>query len=269
MLATTFLSFLFKAAPPPERWVGLPPSLSPIFLQVDLRTALTPGLLPGRPDGLRHGPSRTRWGRSSGCRRGAGLLDEKGNLPDIGKPMLADALATTVAPLLGTTTTGAYIESAAGIEEGGRTGFTALVVAALFLTSLFFAPLFTAVPPQAYGAVLVVIGKLHDRADPAARLRRSHGADPLLPDDLPHQLHLQHRRRDDRGHHLLSPAESPLRPVAGGAPGPLDPGGFCRFLSTSITRTGRKRCREDRPATPPSAVAILPEAGATHTRTRP
>jgi AGZA family xanthine/uracil permease-like MFS transporter len=72
--------------------------------------------------------------------------------------MLADALSTTVAPLLGTTTTGAYIESAAGIEEGGKTGFTSLVVAALFLLSLFLAPLFTSVPPHAYGAVLIVIG---------------------------------------------------------------------------------------------------------------
>jgi AGZA family xanthine/uracil permease-like MFS transporter len=77
----------------------------------------------------------------------ANLLDEKGNLPDI-----------EVASLLGTTTTGAYIESAAGIEEGGRTGFTCLVVAFLFLISLFFAPLFTAVPPHAYGSVLIVIG---------------------------------------------------------------------------------------------------------------
>jgi len=64
----------------------------------------------------------------------------------------------TAAPPLGTTTTGAFIESAAGIEEGGRTGFTSLVVAALFLLSLFFAPLLTSVPPHAYGAALIVIG---------------------------------------------------------------------------------------------------------------
>jgi len=88
----------------------------------------------------------------------AGLLDENGNLPEIEKPMLADALANMVAPVLGTTTTGAYIESAAGIEEGGRTGFTSLVVAGLFLLSLFFAPLFTAVPPHAYGTALIIIG---------------------------------------------------------------------------------------------------------------
>jgi AGZA family xanthine/uracil permease-like MFS transporter len=88
----------------------------------------------------------------------ANLLDEKGNLPEIEKPMLADALANLIAPVLGTTTTGAYIESAAGITEGGRTGFTALVVAGLFLLALFFAPLFTAVPPHAYGTALIVIG---------------------------------------------------------------------------------------------------------------
>jgi AGZA family xanthine/uracil permease-like MFS transporter len=74
--------------------------------------------------------------------------------------MMADAVATTIAPLLGTTTTGAYIESAAGIEAGGRTGFTALVVAGLFGLSLFFAPLFTMVPAHAAGIALIVIGSL-------------------------------------------------------------------------------------------------------------
>ena len=238
MLATTFLSFLFKAAPAPERWVGLPPDLSPILLQLDLRTALTPGFFPVVLTVFVMAFVDTV-GTLIGLSARAGLLDEKGNLPDIEKPMLADALATTVAPLLGTTTTGAYIESAAGIEEGGRTGFTSLVVAALFLLSLFFAPLFTAVPPQAYGAVLVVIGSY--MIAPIARLdfERSHGADPLLPHDLPHQLHLQHRRRDDRGHHLLSPAESPVRTVAGGAPGALDPGAavavLLRLLPVQVT----------------------------------
>jgi AGZA family xanthine/uracil permease-like MFS transporter len=72
--------------------------------------------------------------------------------------MLANAVANLVAPMPGTTTAGAYIESAAGIEEGGRTGFTALAVAGLFLLALFFAPLLTSVPPHAYGTTLIVIG---------------------------------------------------------------------------------------------------------------
>ena len=74
--------------------------------------------------------------------------------------MLADALATVFAALFGTTTTGTYIESAAGIEAGGKTGFTSIITSVLFLLSLFFAPFFTAVPPQAYGPALIIVGLL-------------------------------------------------------------------------------------------------------------
>jgi AGZA family xanthine/uracil permease-like MFS transporter len=157
ILATTLLSFLAGVSPAPPRWVSLPPDPRPILLKLDLAGALSIRFFPvvlivfvmAFVDTV---------GTLIGLSVRADLLDEKGNLPDIEKPMLADALSTVVAPLLGTTTTGAYIESAAGIEEGGRTGFTCLVVAFLFLLSLFFAPLFTAVPPHAYGSVLIVIG---------------------------------------------------------------------------------------------------------------
>jgi len=157
VLGTTFLSFLFNVTPAPVRWIGFPPDVHPVLLKLDLSATLNPSFFPiiltifimAFVDTV---------GTLIGLSARAGLLDEKGNLPGIEKPMLADALATTAAPLLGTTTTGAFIESAAGIEEGGRTGFTSLVVAALFLLSLFFAPLLTSVPPHAYGAALIVIG---------------------------------------------------------------------------------------------------------------
>jgi AGZA family xanthine/uracil permease-like MFS transporter len=157
ILATTLLSFLTGVTQLPSGIVSLPPSPAPIFLQLDLSGALTPKFLPvvltifvmAFVDTI---------GTLIGLSARAELLDEKGNLPEIEKPMLADALATTLAPLIGTTTTGAYIESAAGIEEGGKTGFTALVTAALFLLALFFAPLFTAVPAHAYGVALIIIG---------------------------------------------------------------------------------------------------------------
>ena len=157
VLVTTFLSFVFNVTPAPARWAGFPPDVRPLLLKLDLSATLSPSFFPiiltifvmAFVDTV---------GTLIGLSARAGLLDEKGNLPDIEKPMLADALATTVAPLLGTTTTGAFIESAAGIEEGGRTGFTSLVVAFLFLLSLFFAPLLTSVPPHAYGAALIVIG---------------------------------------------------------------------------------------------------------------
>ncbi len=87
-------------------------------------------------------------------------MDENGELPEIEKPMICDALATVVGALLGTTTCGAYLESATGIEAGGRTGFTAVMVALLFLTALFFAPLFAVVPPAAYGPAIIIVGML-------------------------------------------------------------------------------------------------------------
>ena len=157
IIATTIGSIMLGITPLPTSLVSLPPSLGPIMFKLDIAGALTPQFFPvvmvifimAFLDTI---------GTLIGLSMRAALLDEYGNLPEIERPMLADALATIAAPLLGTSTTGAYIESAAGIEEGGRTGFSALVVAALFALSLFFAPLFTIVPPHAYGIALIVIG---------------------------------------------------------------------------------------------------------------
>ena len=157
VLGTTFLSFFLGITPPPSEWISIPPDPRPILLKLDIPGSLRASYFPVILTIFVMAFVDTV-GTLIGLSARAGLLDEKGNLPDIEKPMLADALSTMVAPLLGTTTTGAYIESAAGIEEGGRTGFTSLVVAALFLLSLFFAPVFTIVPPHAYGAVLILIG---------------------------------------------------------------------------------------------------------------
>ncbi|BBA69554.1 NCS2 family permease [Geobacter sulfurreducens] len=157
IVATTVLSVACGVTPMPTEFVSMPPDLSPILFQLNIGDALDIRFFPVVLTIFIMAFLDTV-GTLIGLSMRADLLDEKGNLPEIEKPMLADALATTVAPLLGTTTTGAYIESATGIEEGGRTGFTALVVAGLFLLSLFFAPLFTIVPPHAYGIALIVIG---------------------------------------------------------------------------------------------------------------
>ncbi|QEM67207.1 NCS2 family permease [Geobacter sp. FeAm09] len=157
IIATTIGSIALHITPLPTRFVSLPPSLSPIMFKLDIAGALNVHFFPVVMVIFIMAFLDTV-GTLIGLSMRADLLDENGNLPEIEKPMLADALATMAAPLLGTTTTGAYIESAAGIEEGGRTGFSALVVAALFALSLFFAPLFTIVPPHAYGIALIVIG---------------------------------------------------------------------------------------------------------------
>jgi len=88
------------------------------------------------------------------------MLDERGDFPDIQKPMLVDATASVVSALLGTSTSGAYIESAAGIREGARTGLAAVVTGLLFLACVFLVPLAVALTELrfAYGPALIVVG---------------------------------------------------------------------------------------------------------------
>jgi AGZA family xanthine/uracil permease-like MFS transporter len=97
-------------------------------------------------------------GALTGVSQVVGFLDEDGNLPEVDKPLLADAVGTTVGGMLGTSTVTTYIESAAGVEEGGRTGLTALVVAGLFLASLALVPLAAAIPLYASHIAVVVVG---------------------------------------------------------------------------------------------------------------
>ena len=93
----------------------------------------------------------------------AGLLDAQGRLPRLGKALLADSTATAAGALIGTSTTTSYIESAAGINAGGRTGLTAVTVAVLFLLALFFSPLAQTVPPYATAPALLFVACLMTR----------------------------------------------------------------------------------------------------------
>ncbi len=86
------------------------------------------------------------------------MLNEEGKLPRAKQALFADAIATTFGALLGTSTVTSYVESAAGIGEGGKTGLTAVTTGILFLLSLFFAPIFTAIPTQATAPVLIIVG---------------------------------------------------------------------------------------------------------------
>jgi len=157
ILVTTLLAFVFGAADPPKALVSLPPSIEPIFGALDIRAAFTWGFFSVILTVLVMDFVDTM-GTLLGLSLKAGLLDERGNLAEIEKPMLCDALATTVAALLGTSTAGAYIESATGIQAGARSGFASVVTALLFLSALFFAPFLTAVPACAYGPALIMVG---------------------------------------------------------------------------------------------------------------
>ena len=157
MVVTTAAFLLTSLIPLPQTLFSMPPSIEPIFMKIDIRGAWTWGFA-GVITSVLVMDFVDTMGTLFGLSSRANLLDEEDNLPEIEKPMLVDALSTIAASLFGTTTAGVYIESAAGIEQGGKTGFTALVVAALFALSLFFSPVLTIVPPFAYGPALVLVG---------------------------------------------------------------------------------------------------------------
>ncbi len=90
----------------------------------------------------------------------AGMLDQNGKLPKIKPALLADAIATSSGAVLGTSTTTTFVESSAGVSVGGKTGLTALTTAILFLISILFAPIFTAIPSFATAPALIIVGFL-------------------------------------------------------------------------------------------------------------
>ena len=90
----------------------------------------------------------------------AGMLDKNGRLPNIKPALLSDAIATSAGAVLGTSTTTTFVESSAGVAEGGKTGLTAMVTGILFLLSMFFAPIFIAIPSFATAPALIIVGFL-------------------------------------------------------------------------------------------------------------
>ena len=90
----------------------------------------------------------------------AGMTDEKGNILRIKEAFMADSIATTVGAALGTSTTTTYVESAAGVAQGGRSGLTAFAVACCFAVAMFFSPLFLSIPAAATAPALLIVGLL-------------------------------------------------------------------------------------------------------------
>src|SRR5579863_655050 len=159
ILISAAIAFATGVAAPPTQWISMPPNPAPIMLQLNLRGALSVGFF-GVLLTIFVMALIDTMGSLIGVSARAGFLDADGTLPHIERPMLADAIATMFAGLAGTTTAGAYIESAAGVHVGGRTGLTAVVVAALFAMSLFFAPLVASIPAAAYAPALIVVGAM-------------------------------------------------------------------------------------------------------------
>lgn len=97
-------------------------------------------------------------GTLAGVATKANMLDNNGKLPRVGKALIADAVGTTAGAVLGTSTITTFVESSAGVAEGGRTGLTSLTTGILFLIALIFSPLFSLIPAQATTPALVIVG---------------------------------------------------------------------------------------------------------------
>ncbi|TKF72672.1 NCS2 family permease [Vibrio sp. F13] len=139
--------------------MSTPPSLAPTFMQLDFSAVFEIGMISVVFAFLFVDLFDTA-GTLVGVATKANLIKEDGKLPRLNKALLADSTATSIGALLGTSNTTSYVESVAGVAEGGRTGLTAVVVAILFLLALFFSPLAGMIPAYATSGALFYVAIL-------------------------------------------------------------------------------------------------------------
>lgn len=157
ILATTIIGIPMGITKLPTSIITAPPSLAPTFLKfewthlfsLDMAVVLFTLLFMDMFDTI---------GTLVGVATKANLLDEKGNVPNAKEALLADAIGTTVGACLGTSALSAYVESASGVTEGGKTGLTAVSTAFMFIIALFLSPIFLMIPAPATAPALFIVG---------------------------------------------------------------------------------------------------------------
>jgi AGZA family xanthine/uracil permease-like MFS transporter len=159
ILGVTALSWVLGLVALPERWITVPQLPRETFLALDFHGLLSGPLVTAVLAFLVVDILDTA-GTLIGVGMLAGFVDDEGHLPRSERAFAADAVGTTAGALLGTSPVTSYVESATGVEEGGRTGLTAVFVAGLFFLSLFLTPIFVAVPGIATAPALIVVGAL-------------------------------------------------------------------------------------------------------------
>jgi AGZA family xanthine/uracil permease-like MFS transporter len=159
ILASTILGLFVGVTVIPDDFqaVSLPPSIEPIFFKFDFSQILSFDMLIVLFTFLFVDMFDTV-GTLVGVSSKADMLDKEGRVPRVKQALFADSIGTTVGAILGTSTVTTYVESAAGVAEGGKTGLTALTVAVMFGLALFFGPLFMIIPPEATASALIIVG---------------------------------------------------------------------------------------------------------------
>ena len=143
--------------------MSTPPSIAPIFWQFEFHNIFTVDMVVVVLTFLFIDMFDTI-GTLIGVSNRAGMVDDNGNVKNLNQAFMADAIGTTVGAMLGTSTVTTYVESASGVNVGGRSGLTSLTTAICFAVALLFAPLFLAIPAQATAAALILVGvmMMHD-----------------------------------------------------------------------------------------------------------
>ena len=157
ILATTLIGIPMDVTPEITGIVDTPDSIAPIFCQFEWDKVFTLDMLVVVFTLLFIDMFDTI-GTLVGVSTKAGIVDEKGRIKNIKEAFMADAIATTAGACLGTSTTTTYVESAAGVAVGGRSGLTAFTVGICFVVAMFFSPLFLSIPAAATAPVLILVG---------------------------------------------------------------------------------------------------------------
>ena len=157
MLAATLVGIPLGVTKVPARVLALPGSVAPVLFQLDFWGALRPAFFPYL-FAFFAAEFFSTMGTTLAVAGEANLLDENGNMPGINGPFVVDSIAASIGPLFGVPSATALIESAAGVEAGGRTGLASVFTAACFALMLFVSPLILMIPREATSPALILVG---------------------------------------------------------------------------------------------------------------
>jgi AGZA family xanthine/uracil permease-like MFS transporter len=161
ILATTAVGIALGITELPKgSWVSFKfPDISPVFMQLDLRGALSHGLV-SIIFTLTMVDLFDNMGVLIGLARKCGFMNDKGEIKNLDRAFITDSIGTMLSSVIGTTTSTSYLESASGVAAGGRTGLTAVVISLCFFVSILFIPLVSIVPNYATAPILIIVGAL-------------------------------------------------------------------------------------------------------------
>ncbi|MHC4482623.1 MAG: NCS2 family permease [Planctomycetota bacterium] len=157
IVASTLLAAICRQIKLPQQYMSYYLDISPIAFKLDILSALKGGFF-GTIFTLTFMDMFDSVGTLVACCHQAKMVDENNKIKGLGRLLGIDAVATVIGALLGTSTTTAYVESAAGIQQGGRTGLTSIVTGVLFLLALLFVPVVEIVPAYATAPALIMVG---------------------------------------------------------------------------------------------------------------